>query len=65
MEITIFADGVDINPISGESIQVTLEGVDISQVIEEVGSDTILAEMDLEEIYDYIREQEDEDAENE
>lgn len=65
MELTIFADGVDINAVSSESVQVTLEGVDISQVIEEVGSDTILAEMDLEEIYDYIREQEDEDAENE
>lgn len=65
MEMTIFADGVDINGVSSESVQVTLEGVDISQVIEEIGSDTLLSEMDIEEIKDFLNEYEDEESQDE
>lgn len=65
MEITLFTDNIDIDPISGDSVQVTLSGVDVSQVIEEVGSDTLLSEMDIEEIRDFLNEYEDEEAQDE
>ena len=62
IELTIFADSVDdIRPVGNDSLEVTLEGVDLSQLINEIGVQEILDDIPREEIDEWIKEKDEED----
>lgn len=56
--MTLFVDGVEVEAVGPSSLEVDLRGVDVSQVITELTSEALLAEMDIDEIYDFIKEYE-------
>lgn len=58
MDMTLFVDGVEVEAVGPSSLEVDLRGVDVSQVITELTSEALLAEMDIDEIYDFIKEYE-------
>lgn len=58
-DITIFCEEVDnINVIGEDSLEVTLSNIDISQIISEVGVDSILEHIDRAEVEEYYKESE-------
>ena len=62
IELTVFAESVDdIRPVSQETIEVTLEGVDVSQLVLELGADVLLEEIPREEIDEWIKEKDEEE----
>jgi hypothetical protein len=58
VDISIFAESIeDVSIVpGGESLDITLSGVDVSQFIEEIGTDVILGEIDKEEILEFLKE---------
>lgn len=56
----IYADNVDISPSGGGSLEVDLEGVDLSQLVSEIGFDVLLEEIGTKEINDWLKEKADE-----
>lgn len=60
-DITLFADRVDVGGTPNGSVEVDLEGIDISQLVQEVGSDVLLSEIPREEIEEYLKELDNED----
>jgi hypothetical protein len=65
MDISIFADSIeDISIVpGGQTLDISLTGIDLSQLIREIGSDALLEELDKDEIVEYlnhISEEEDE-----
>lgn len=56
MELTLYAESVDdITPVAHNSLAVELSGVDISQLIEEIGVDELLEEVGTEAIEQYLK----------
>lgn len=56
----IYADNVEIVPSGGGSLDVDLEGVDLSQLIHEIGADVILEDIGVDEVKEWLKEKEDE-----
>lgn len=59
MDISIYADGVDITPIRA-SLDVDLQGVDLSQLISEIGVEQLLSDIGVEEIKEWLSDKENE-----
>lgn len=55
MDITLYATGADVAPVSGDSVSVTLEEVDLSQLVIEVGHFDLLEEIGKEQIDEYLK----------
>lgn len=54
--ITIYAESIlDVSPVNFDSIEVELEGVDIGQLVQEVGIETLLEEIGEEEIKEWLK----------
>lgn len=64
----IFADNIEVTPSGGGSLEIDLEGVDLSQLISELGVQAgvheILDEIPREEIREYLNDKDKEDAED-
>lgn len=64
--ITIYAESVeDISPLNHDSIEVTLSGVDLGNLVAELDHTDILDCVDLDEIKEYIENKEKEKTEDE
>lgn len=60
-DITLFADRADVGGMPNGTLEVDLEGIDMSQLVQEVGSDVLLSEIPREEIEEYLKELDNED----
>ncbi len=64
--ISIYCGAIeDVTPLSAEVLEVTMSDVDIGQIINEVGTDTLLDYMKIEDIKEYIVEKEKKESEDE
>ena len=64
--ITLFAESIeDISPLTKDSIEITLAEVDVAQIVSEVGHESLLAEMKIEDIKEYLENKENEEKEDE
>lgn len=65
--IEIYAESIeDISPLSHNSLSITLAGIDLGQLISEIGEDIILSEIGREHINTYLEETaQDEEADDE
>jgi hypothetical protein len=55
--LSIYAGSInDVSPVDKDTIEVTLDDVDLSHLVAEVGPHFLLAEMDISDIYDFIEE---------
>lgn len=55
--LSIYAGSInDVSPVDSNTIEVTLEEVDLAHLVSEVGPHFLLAEIDIADIYDYIEE---------
>lgn len=62
--ITIYAESVDDISANGhDALEVTLSGVDINNVIAEVGQDSILDEISTPDIEEYLESRKEREAE--
>lgn len=63
MEIAIFAESIDDISIvpGGQALDITLSGVDLSQLVREVGAEALLEEIGKDEIEEHLKEIENED----
>lgn len=62
--VSIYAGSInDVSPVDSETIEVTLDDVDLSHLVSEVGSHFLLAEMDISDVYDFIEEKRKQDEE--
>lgn len=60
--ITIYAESIlDVSPVNYDSIEIELEGVDISQLVQEVGIDNLLEEIGEEEIKKWLNKDKEDD----
>lgn len=64
--IDIYAESIeDVTPINHDSLSITLAGVDLGQLIMEIGQEDILSEIGTKAIHEYLDLMtEDEDGEN-
>lgn len=66
MDITIYARGVDdISPVNHDSVLVSLEDVDLSQLVTEVSAYELLETIGDEEIEKYLQEKAELEGEDE
>lgn len=64
--ITIFAESVeDVSANAPDVLEITLSGVDLSQLVSEVGVSDLLGAMSMEDIQEYIKNKEEEEKEDE
>ena len=64
--VTIFAESIeDVSANGPDVLEVTLSGVDLSQLVSEVGITDLLGSMDIEDIKQYIKDKEEEEKEDE
>lgn len=56
--ITLFIESVeDISPLTHESMEITLSGVDLGHLVQEVGYELLLSEMKKEDVEQYYKDQ--------
>lgn len=62
--ITFYAENVeDISPVSQDSVEVTLQGVDVSQLVAEIGTVELLDEIGMDEVVEWLENQGDSEDE--
>lgn len=54
--ITLYAESIeDISPINHDSLEITLADVDLGQLIQEIGYENLLAEIDRKDVEQYYK----------
>jgi len=59
MGISIYAERIDVTPNAG-SLDIDLEGVDLSQLISEVGIESLLSDIGVDEVKEWLNDKENE-----
>lgn len=59
MDISIYAERIDVTPNAG-SLDIDLEGVDLSQLISEVGIEFLLSDIGVDEVKEWLNDKENE-----
>lgn len=61
-DITMYAESVDVTASQTPGVlEVDLDGVDVSQLVHEVGADVLLSEIPREDIEEYLKDLDNED----
>lgn len=64
-DIKLYARTVFIEPLGYDNIEVSLHGVDIADLVSQVGEEKLLGEIDTKTLETYINERKAEEAEDE